>query len=101
MMKKLAGQILWLIIAIYAFAVLLPPLFPKLESPLNAVINTAALCAFALISSDYVMFTPPSRKLFLVAPRTKLCMPKLLCCDLQVVNGFNKPDDLLGGLRQI
>jgi hypothetical protein len=48
-MKKLTGEILWLIIAIYAFAVLLPPLFPKLESPLNAAINTAALCAFALI----------------------------------------------------
>ena len=51
-MKKLAGQILWLIIAIYAFAVLLPPLFPKLESPLNAAINTAALCAFALIHAS-------------------------------------------------
>jgi hypothetical protein len=49
-MKKLTGEILWLIIAIYAFAVLLPPLFPKLESPLNAAINTAALCAFALIT---------------------------------------------------
>src|ERR1700674_2666672 len=51
-MKKLTGQILWLIIAIYAFAVLLPPLFPKLESPLNAAINTAALCAFALIHAS-------------------------------------------------
>jgi hypothetical protein len=51
-MRKLTGQILWLIIAIYAFAVLLPPLFPKLESPLNAAINTAALCAFALIHAS-------------------------------------------------
>jgi hypothetical protein len=33
MMKKLAGQILWLIIAINAFALLQRPLFPKLESP--------------------------------------------------------------------
>lgn len=51
-MKKLTCQILWLIIAIYAFAVLLPPLVPKLESPLNAAINTAALCAFALIHAS-------------------------------------------------
>jgi hypothetical protein len=51
-MKKLTGQILWLIIAIYAFAVLLPSLFPKLESPLNGAIDTAALCAFALIHAS-------------------------------------------------
>src|ERR1700736_5987666 len=51
-MRKLTGQILWLIIAIYAFAVLLPPLFPKLESPFNAAINTAALCVFALIHAS-------------------------------------------------
>src|ERR1700692_1340956 len=51
-MKRLTRQVLWSIIAIYACAILLPPLFPKLESPLNAVINTAALCAFALIHAS-------------------------------------------------
>jgi uncharacterized membrane protein len=51
-MKKLTKNILWLLIAIYALAVLLPPLFPKLESPINAAINTIALCAFALIHAS-------------------------------------------------
>jgi uncharacterized membrane protein len=51
-MKKLTGNILWALIAIYALAVLLPPLFPKLESPVNAMINTVALCAFALIHAS-------------------------------------------------
>src|ERR1700688_141150 len=51
-MKRLTRQVLWSIIAIYACAILLPPLFPKLESPLNAAINTAALCAFALIHAS-------------------------------------------------
>jgi uncharacterized membrane protein len=50
--RKLTGQILWLLIAIYALAVLLPPLFPKLESPINAAINTVTLCAFALIHAS-------------------------------------------------
>src|ERR1700692_2124461 len=51
-MKRLTRQVLWSIIAIYACAILLPPLFPKLQSPLNAAINTAALCAFALIHAS-------------------------------------------------
>lgn len=51
-MKKLTSNILWALIAVYAFAVLLPPLFPKLESPINAAINTAALSAFALIHAS-------------------------------------------------
>jgi uncharacterized membrane protein len=51
-LRKRTGRMLWLLIVIYALAVLLPPLFPKLESPINAVINTATLCAFALIHAS-------------------------------------------------
>src|ERR1700684_2614266 len=52
MVRKLTGQILCFRIAIYALALLLPPLFPKLESPINAAINTVTLCAFALIHAS-------------------------------------------------